>query len=48
MWTRVGVEDFNATIAKAMGLPLDKEFFAPMGPPFKICNTGNPIEKLLA
>ncbi len=25
----VGVEDFNATIAKAMGLPLDKEFFCP-------------------
>ena len=44
----VGVEDFNATIAKAMGLPLEKEFFAPNGRPFKICNLGKPIEKLLA
>lgn len=43
----VGVEDFNATIAKAMGLPLEKEFHAPNGRPFKICNTGKPIEKLL-
>ena len=44
----VGVEDFNATIAKAMGLPVEKEFFAPNGRPFKICNLGKPIEKLLA
>ncbi|MGN6134415.1 MAG: DUF1501 domain-containing protein [Aureliella sp.] len=43
----VGVEDFNATIARAMGLPLDKEFFAPNGRPFRICNEGKPIEKLL-
>lgn len=44
----VSVEDFNATIARAMGLPLDKEFFAPNGRPFRICNDGKPIEKLLA
>jgi len=44
----VGVEDFNATIASAMGLPLDKEFFAPNGRPFRICNEGEPIRKLLA
>lgn len=44
----VGTEDFNATIARAMGLPLDKEFFAPNGRPFRICNEGKPIEKLLA
>ena len=41
-------EDFNATIASAMGLPLDEDFYAPNGRPFKICNTGTPIEKLLA
>lgn len=40
-------EDFNATIAAAMGLPLDEDFYAPNGRPFKICNTGTPIEKLL-
>ncbi len=43
----VSVEDFNATIAKAMGLPLNKEYFAPNGRPFRICNDGKPIDKLL-
>jgi uncharacterized protein (DUF1501 family) len=41
-------EDFNATIAKAMGLPLDQEFYAPNGRPFRICNNGEPIEDILA
>ncbi|MFK7737296.1 MAG: DUF1501 domain-containing protein [Pirellulaceae bacterium] len=41
-------EDFNATIAKAMGLPLEEEFYAPNGRPFKICNNGEPIEDILA
>lgn len=41
-------EDFNATIASAMGLPLDEEFYAPNGRPFRICNNGTPIEDLLA
>lgn len=41
-------EDFNATIAAAMGLPLDEEFVAPNGRPFRICNNGTPIAKLLA
>lgn len=41
-------EDFNATIAAAMGLPLDKEFIAPNGRPFRICNSGTPITKILA
>lgn len=40
-------EDFNATIAAAMGLPLDQEFSAPNGRPFKICNGGSPIKELL-
>jgi hypothetical protein len=40
-------EDFNATIAAAMGLPLDEEFQAPNGRPFKICNGGSPIKELL-
>ena len=40
--------DFNATIAAAMGLPLEQEFIAPNGRPFKICDNGEPIKKLLA
>ncbi len=41
-------EDFNATIASAMGLPLDDEFVAPNGRPFRICNNGSPIQELLS
>ncbi|RMF41445.1 MAG: DUF1501 domain-containing protein [Planctomycetota bacterium] len=41
-------EDLNATIAAAMGLPLDEEFYAPNGRPFRICNNGTPIKELLA
>lgn len=41
-------EDFNATIASAMGLPLKDEFVAPNGRPFRICNTGSPIQEILA
>lgn len=41
-------EDFNATIATAMGLPLDQEFIAPNGRPFRICNHGTPVKKLLS
>ncbi len=41
-------EDLNATIAAAMGLPLEQEFVAPNGRPFRICNNGTPITKLLA
>jgi hypothetical protein len=41
-------EDFNATIAHALGLPLEQEFIAPNGRPFKICNSGTPIEEILA
>ena len=41
-------EDFNATIARAMGLPLEQEFIAPNGRPFRICNHGTPIEKILS
>ena len=41
-------EDLNATIAAAMGLPLDQEYYAPNGRPFRICNQGAPITPLLA
>jgi uncharacterized protein (DUF1501 family) len=42
----VSVESFNATIAQAMGLPLDKEQFAPNGRPFKVAHDGEAIAKL--
>ena len=35
-------------IAAAMGLPLKQEYIAPNGRPFKICDNGQPISKLLA
>ncbi len=40
--------DFNATIAATLGLPLDQEFVAPNGRPFKICDNGKPIQKILS
>lgn len=43
----VTVQDFNATIATALGLPLDKEIVSPDGRPFTIANGGEPIKELL-
>ena len=39
--------DFNATIATALGLPIDKEIFSPNGRPFKVAHDGEPVLKLL-
>lgn len=44
----VSVEDFNATIAYGLGLPLDQEFHAPNGRPFRICDHGKPLTKLFS
>ncbi len=43
----VSVEDFNATIAKSLGIPHDQEIFSPDGRPFTIGNGGTPITKLV-
>ena len=43
----VAIADFNATIAHAMGLPLDEEFFSKSGRPFKVAHDGKPLMKLL-
>lgn len=43
----VSVQDFNATIASALGLPLDKEIVSPDGRPFTIANGGEPVKELL-
>lgn len=45
---QVSVSDFNKTIAAAAGLPLEEEFYAPNGRPFKIGGDGEAIDDLLA
>ena len=42
----VTIADFNATIAHALGLPLDKTFFSKSGRPFKVAHDGKPLVKL--
>lgn len=42
----VKVADFNATIAMAMGMPLDKEVYSKAGRPFKVAHDGQPLKKL--
>ena len=44
----VAPADFNATIATALGLPLNKIVFSPTGRPFKVAHDGVPIGKLLS
>lgn len=43
---KVKVPDFNATIAYAMGLPLDIEEYSPEGRPFTIADKGKPITSI--
>jgi hypothetical protein len=44
----VSVSDFNATIARAMGLPLDEDQYSPAGRPFKVAHDGEAIAALFA
>lgn len=44
----VAPADFNATIATALGLPLDKIVHSPTGRPFKVAHDGKPLSKLLS
>lgn len=44
----VSVGDFNATIAYALGIPLDQEYFSPSGRPFKVAHDGVAIEALFS
>jgi hypothetical protein len=39
--------DFNATIASALNLPLEKIVHSPTGRPFKVAHDGKAIAKLL-
>lgn len=42
----VTVPNFNATIAYALGLPLDKVVYSPSGRPFQIAHKGQPVKAL--
>jgi hypothetical protein len=42
----VAVADFNATIALALGLPLEQEITSPSGRPFQVAHDGVPLTKL--
>ncbi|MGJ8651767.1 MAG: DUF1501 domain-containing protein [Opitutaceae bacterium] len=42
----VTVPNFNATIAYALGLPLDKVVHSPSGRPFQVAHKGQPIKAL--
>jgi uncharacterized protein (DUF1501 family) len=44
----VSIPDFNATIAKAVGLDVDKVLHSPSGRPFQVAHDGKPIETLLS
>ena len=44
----VVVPDFNATIAHALGIPLDKEIMSPSMRPFTVADKGEPILDLFA
>jgi len=44
---KVKVQDFNATIARALGLPVEKILFSPTGRPFQVAHKGKPITALL-
>ena len=44
----VEVPDFNATIAHALGIPLDKKVISPSNRPFTVADKGKPIMDLFA
>jgi uncharacterized protein (DUF1501 family) len=43
---KVMVPDFNATIAYALGLPLDQVIFSPSKRPFTVADKGQPLTSL--
>jgi uncharacterized protein (DUF1501 family) len=44
----VSIQDFNATIAHAVGLPLDYVITSPSGRPFKVADKGSPITSIFS
>ena len=45
---KVSPQDFNATIASALGLPVEQEVLSPRGRPFHIAGKGKPIKQILS
>ena len=45
---KVAVSDFNATIAYALGLPLDHVIYSPSKRPFTVADKGQPLTHLFA
>ncbi|MFT7616920.1 MAG: hypothetical protein ACI97A_000550 [Planctomycetota bacterium] len=45
---KVTVQDFNATIAHGLGLPLEHRVFSPTGRPFQVADKGKPVLQLFA
>ncbi len=45
---QVSIPDFNATIAYALGLPLDQVLYSPSKRPFTVADKGRPITELFA
>ncbi|HEU4417720.1 MAG TPA: DUF1501 domain-containing protein, partial [Planctomycetota bacterium] len=44
----VSIQDFNATIAHAVGLPLEYVITSPSGRPFKVADKGSPITSIFS
>ncbi len=44
----VSIPDFNATVAHALGLPLEQQLFSPSMRPFTVAAGGRPLEELFA
>lgn len=44
----VSIQDFNATIAHACGLPIDYVVTSPLGRPFKVADKGTPVTSIFA
>jgi len=44
----VSVQDFNATIAYALGLPTEHEMYSPSGRPFRVAHKGVPVTAMFA
>ena len=42
------MEDFNATIAYALGLPTEYEMYSPSGRPFRVAHKGIPEKRMFA
>lgn len=44
----LGIPDFNATLALALGLPIEQVVFSPSQRPFRLADKGKPVTALLA